>query len=103
MTTTAATDVCPHIDASQQDCITDAQAQFFRDNGLLVIRNVIRGAELKAMQEETFPLVRQAVADIGKPEKRQDYMYKKHELTGEEVPFRIEFVVDKTRAAKVLA
>jgi phytanoyl-CoA hydroxylase len=103
MTTTAATDVFPHIDASQQDCLTEAQVQFFRDNGLLVIRNVIRGAELKAMQDETLPLVQQAVADIGKPTKREDYRYQNHELTGQEVPFRVEYVVDKTRAAKVLA
>ncbi len=102
-TTTAATDVFPHIDATTQDSITDEQVQFFRDNGLLVIRNVVRGAELKAMQDETLPLVQQAVADIGKPQKREDFRYQKHELTGQEVPFRVEYVVDKTRAAKVLA
>ena len=33
----------PHVDGTTQGCITDQQAQFFRDNGLLVIRNVLRG------------------------------------------------------------
>ena len=62
MTTTAAT-AFPHIDATRQDCITDEQAQFFRDNGLLVIRNVLRGAELKAMQDETLPFVQRATGE----------------------------------------
>jgi ectoine hydroxylase-related dioxygenase (phytanoyl-CoA dioxygenase family) len=89
----------PHVDATMQQCITDEQAQFFRDNGLLVIRNVLRGAELKAMQDQTLPLVERAMTE--KP-KDPDYMYKKHELTGEMVPFRVEYVIDKTAAAKAL-
>lgn len=89
----------PEIDAKRQDCITDAQAQFFRENGLLVIRNVLRGGELKAMQDQTAPLVRKAVEE--KPND-PDYAYKKHELTGEQVPFRIEYVIDKTSAGKAL-
>jgi ectoine hydroxylase-related dioxygenase (phytanoyl-CoA dioxygenase family) len=89
----------PRIDAAKQDAITDDQAQFFRDNGLLIIRNVLRGAELAAMQDQTAPLVRRAAeaAPAG-----PDYMYKKHEITGEQVPFRVEYVIDKTSAAKAL-
>ena len=89
----------PEVDATKQDSITEPQAQFFRDNGLLVVRNVLRGAELKAMQEQTQPLVDRAMKE--KP-KDPDYMYKKHELTGEQVPFRIEYVIDKTTAGKAL-
>src|SRR5439155_11824588 len=99
MNTSANTDVFPHVDASKQDVITDEQAQFFRDNGLLVIRNVLRGAELKAMQEATSPLVRRAVEE--KP-KDPDYLYKKHELTGQQVPFRVEYVIEKSAPAKAL-
>ncbi len=89
----------PHIDATQQDCITDEQAQFFRDNGLLVIRNVLRGAELKAMQDQTLPFVQRAARErVNDP----DYFYKKHEITGQEVPFRIEYIIDKTQAGKAL-
>jgi ectoine hydroxylase-related dioxygenase (phytanoyl-CoA dioxygenase family) len=89
----------PHVDAMKQDCVDDVQAQFFKDNGLLVIRNVLRAAELKAMQEQTLPLVERAMKE--KPND-PDYMYKKHELTGEMVPFRVEYVIDKTAAAKSL-
>ena len=89
----------PDIDATKQDCITDAQAQFFRDNGLLVVRNVLVGEELKRMQDQTAPLVRRAVEERPKD---PDFFYKKHELTGEQVPFRVEYVVDKTSAAKAL-
>ena len=89
----------PDVDATKQECITEDQAQFFRDNGLLVIRNVLRGAELKAMRDQTQPLVDRAMTE--KP-KDADYMYKKHELTGEQVPFRVEYVIDKTSAGKAL-
>jgi phytanoyl-CoA hydroxylase len=89
----------PEVDATKQDSITEGQAQFFRNNGLLVIRNVVRGDELKLMREQTAPLVRRAVDE--KP-KDPDFFYKKHELTGQQVPFRIEYVIDKTTAGKAL-
>src|SRR5258706_9816343 len=86
-------------DAAKQEVITQEQAQFFRENGLLVIRNVLRGEELKAMQDQTRVYYDKACAskvnDV-------DYMYKKHEITGEETPFRVEYVIDKTQAGKVL-
>lgn len=89
----------PDVDATKQDSVTEDQAQFFRENGLLVIRNVLRGDELKAMQEQTLPLVKRAMTE--KPQE-PDYAYKKHELTGEMVPFRVEYVIDKTTAGKAL-
>src|SRR4051794_2554376 len=89
----------PEIDATKQDVITDEQAEFFRENGLLVIRNVLRGAELKAMQDQTSPLVRRAMEERPRD---PDYMYKKHEITGQQVPFRVEYVIDKTAAGKAL-
>jgi len=98
-----ATEIFPHIDATTQDCITEGQAQFFRENGLLLIRNVLRGEELRRMQDDTLPLVQRANGGIGKSEKPLDTAYRKHELTGEETPFRVEFVVDKTSAGKALA
>src|SRR5205809_6388881 len=87
------------VDATRQDCITDEQADFFRDNGLLVIRNVLRGEELKAVQDQTAPLVRRAMEERPKD---PDYMYKKHEPSGEQRPFRVEYVIDKTAACKAL-
>lgn len=94
----SAADALPDVDAATQEVITDEQAQFFRDNGLLILRNVLRGAELKAMQEQTLPLIERAMRGHDDP----DYFYKTHEITGERVPYRIEYVIDKTEAGKVL-
>ena len=88
----------PFVNGATQECITDEQAQFFRDNGLLIIRNVLRGDELAAMQRETLPLIEKATAGVDDP----DFIYKNHEITGERVPFRIEYVMDKTNAGKAL-
>lgn len=97
--TPSAEDIFPHIDASRQECLTDEQARFFRDNGLLIIRNVLRGAELKAMQDETWPLVQRAMRErVTDP----DFLYMKHPLTGKDTPFRVEYVIDKTTAGKAL-
>ncbi len=76
MVATAA-EIFPLVDATKQDCITDEQAQFFRDNGLIIIRNVLRGAELKAMQDETLPFVQRAMRERVKD---PDYACKKHEM-----------------------
>lgn len=88
----------PYIDATQQDCITDEQAQFFLANGLLILRQVLRGDELRALQEQTAVLVQQAV-DEGPQE---DYHYKRHALTGQDVPYYVDYIVDKTTANKAL-
>jgi phytanoyl-CoA hydroxylase len=96
---TTSNNAFPSIDASQQPCITDDQARFFRENGLLLIRNVLRGEELKRMQDETLPFVKRAVEE--KPTD-PDYLYAKHEITGEQVPFRVEYVIDKSPACKAL-
>ncbi len=97
--TASAVDVFPHVDASKLDCITDEQADFFRANGLLVIRNVLKGQELADLREQTQALVQMANSDRSD---RPDFFYKEHEITKERVPMRIEYVVDKTKAAKAL-
>jgi phytanoyl-CoA hydroxylase len=88
----------PWIDARTQDCITDEQAQFFRDNGLLVIRNLVRGEELAQLQSETQELVDRARAGVEDP----DFLYREHEISGKRVPFRVEYVIDKRHACAVL-
>lgn len=93
----------PEIDARAQDSITDEQAQFFRDNGLLVIRNVLSPEELKAMQDATQPLIDMAERGVATPDAPPlDVMYKEHEITGERTPFRVEYVIEKTLAGKAL-
>ena len=88
----------PDVDASTQAVITDDQARFFRDNGLLILRNVLGGAELGALQEQTLPLIERAMRGHDDP----DYFYKTHGITGERVPYRVEYVIDKTGAGKAL-
>ncbi len=89
----------PELDARGARCIDDAAAQRFREAGLLVLRGLLHGEELAALQGETRALVERAaegrVAD-------SDFQYKRHETTGEEVPFRVEYVVERTSACKAL-
>lgn len=93
------TDPFPYIDASRQECISDEQARFFLENGLLVIRNVLRGQELRDLQEQLGELVAQARSErVNHP----DFAYAEHPETKQTVPYRIEYVVDKTPAGKVL-
>ena len=89
----------PEIDARQQDCITDEQARFFIDNGLLVIRNVLHGEELRAMQEQTLGWVHKADRER---RSSPDFLYKIHEVTKKEVPTRVEYMIDKTPACRAL-
>jgi phytanoyl-CoA hydroxylase len=95
----SAVDVFPHVDASKQECITTEQAKFFVDNGLLVIRNVLKGQELSDLRAQTQALVQMANSDRSE---RDDFFYKEHEITKERVPMRIEYVVEKTSAGKAL-
>ena len=96
--TKQADEIFPFIDATQQNCITNEQAQFFRDNGLLIIRNVLRGEELQSLREQTSKLVELAMTTDDAP----DTAYSAHEISGERVPHRVEYVIDKTVAGKAL-
>jgi ectoine hydroxylase-related dioxygenase (phytanoyl-CoA dioxygenase family) len=80
------------VDARTQDAISDEQARYFRNNGLLLIRNAIAPDELKSLQDATYPLYRRAVEE--RPAD-PDYCYARHELTGEMTPFRIEYIINK--------
>src|SRR5688500_14593731 len=89
----------PHVDATSCASITTADVAAFRDAGLLVGRGVPEPLELDALRTQTERLVRWAVDE--NPED-PDVRYAQHDVTGERVPYRIEYVIDKTRAAKVL-
>jgi len=89
----------PFVDASVLECISDAHAEFFRQNGLLVLRNVLCTAELAELQRETGALVAGAV--VGRPDD-PDYRYARHPDTGEAIPYRVEYVVDKAGSARTL-
>lgn len=80
-------------------CITDEQVELFREEGLLAVRGLLGGEELDALRRETLALVQRAARE--RPDD-PDYAYKEHELTGDSVPYRIEYVVDKTPACRAL-
>jgi phytanoyl-CoA hydroxylase len=89
----------PMVDASVEHCISDEAAAFFRANGLLILRNVLTPTELAELQRETGTLVAEAVA--GRHDD-PDYRYTRHPDTGEVIPFRVEYVVDKLTSTKAL-
>lgn len=95
---TRAFNEAPEADASLQQVITDEQAQFFLDNGYLVIRNVVRKEELRRLQEQTLQIVEKGLA--GQPED-SDYLYRIR-TNGEKVYWRTEYIIDKCEANKVL-
>jgi ectoine hydroxylase-related dioxygenase (phytanoyl-CoA dioxygenase family) len=86
------------VDAAVQDCITDEQAQFFLDNGYLVVKNVIRGEELRLIQESMLHLVEYGAKEIP----HEDFMYGKGAKSGKQILKRIEYVIDKNDHLKGL-
>ncbi len=88
----------PDVDARTVDAISEDQLQFFRDHGLLVIRNVLHGEELSALQRETQSMIEVARRGVDDP----DYRYVDHQASGQRVPFRIEYIVDKSQACRSL-
>jgi phytanoyl-CoA hydroxylase len=88
----------PLVDARSQRAITAAQAEFFRANGLLVLRGVLHGEELAALQRQTQTLVEQARAGTDHP----DFFYRDREGGAPRIPFRVEYVIDKRTACRAL-
>jgi ectoine hydroxylase-related dioxygenase (phytanoyl-CoA dioxygenase family) len=89
----------PEFDASAHDAIDDAAADAFRESGLLVLRGLLRPPELGALQDDTRALVERAAAERIR---ELDWLYRPHPQSGREVPFRVEYVVDKTASGKAL-
>ncbi|CAN7468948.1 phytanoyl-CoA dioxygenase family protein [Paenibacillus sp. LjRoot56] len=87
----------PEADALLQDEITSEQAQFFLENGFLVIRNVVVGEELRLLQEQTMKAVEIGMAGSGD----EDYMYRVRK-NGERKYWRTEYIIDKQEANKAL-
>lgn len=89
----------PEVDARTQPCITDEQAKFFLDNGFLVVRQVLTGAELDLVQREMTSLYERGVAGVSDD---PDFMYGKGIKSGKSVLRRIEYVIDKSHPMKDL-
>jgi phytanoyl-CoA hydroxylase len=79
-------------------CLSDAEVGLFRQEGFLVVRDLLHPDELAALREETLLLVQTAEHGSHDP----DFLYKQHEQTGEQVPYRVEYVIDKSRACRAL-
>lgn len=79
--------------------ITAAQAQFFDDNGYLVLQGLLAGDELQAVDRAMAALVSLSEVQRGI---NPDYMFAKGAKSGNDVLRRIEYVVDKSDAMKAL-
>ena len=79
--------------------ISDEEAQFFLDNGYLIIREAIRGEELCRVKDAMMRLT-----DYGRAEVRYDpdYAYGIGHKSGAQVLKRVEYVVDKSDEMKAL-
>ncbi len=92
----------PIVDATRQDALTDEQALQFREHGLLILRNLLSVAELQALRRETLELVERAKREAADDPFLEDYVYVKHAVTGNRVPSRVEYVIDKSPACRAL-
>ncbi|MHA6483352.1 phytanoyl-CoA dioxygenase family protein [Paenibacillus sp. strain BS8-2] len=86
-------------DASKQSVISDEQAQFFLDNGFLIVRNALAGEELKMVQDEMKQQYDKGIAGV---DHDPDYMYSRGGKSGRSILKRIEYVIDKSDPMKVL-
>lgn len=85
-----------HMESTE---ISDQQAQSFLDNGYVILRGVIAGEELRRLRDETDELVKYGSAQVRAD---PDFSYGRGHVTGEQVLRRIEYVLDKSDACKVL-
>lgn len=88
----------PEADAAIQDSITDEQAQFFRDNGFLVVRNAICEEELRQLREDTLVLMEKAKNGPEQVGYDPEYRYR----TGSGILYEIGSMLDKCDSMKVL-
>jgi phytanoyl-CoA hydroxylase len=95
------------VDASRQGCLTPDQAQAFRDAGLLIIRGLVRGEELAALERETMPLVDQAKTLCAGHTETPEWdvhhvLATKHAQTGALTPYRLEYPCQRSEACRLL-
>jgi ectoine hydroxylase-related dioxygenase (phytanoyl-CoA dioxygenase family) len=89
----------PEVDAAGRAVISGAEADAFRAAGAMVVRGLLAADELAALRAQTLALVERAAAERVRD---GDWRYKRHAPSGREVPFRIEYVVDKLPACRAL-
>lgn len=79
--------------------IDDVEAQFFHENGYLIVRNVLKGEELRRVQSALLELTEYGIAAVRDD---PDYIYAKGHLSGNTILKRVEYVIDKKDECKVL-
>ncbi|MDE0297231.1 MAG: phytanoyl-CoA dioxygenase family protein [Candidatus Poribacteria bacterium] len=78
--------------------ITDEEVQFFNENGYLILKNVLSSEEQKRLRDSSHTLMVN-----GNPEQPgPDYGYQPGRRTGKSTLKRIDYVVDKDDAFRVL-
>jgi phytanoyl-CoA hydroxylase len=79
--------------------ISDDEAQFFHDNGYLIIRGVVQGEELRRVQAAMIDLT-----TYGSEQERDDpdYAYGIGHKSGAKILKRVEYVLQKSDEMKVL-
>lgn len=84
---------------TQPPVISAEQADFFHDKGYLVLPGVLADGELRALRSDMDELT-----DLGRATVRDDpdFMYAPGEKTGRPILRRIEYVIDKSEACRVL-
>ena len=95
------------VDATTQACITPEQVSAYQRSGLLIIRNLVRGEELAALQRETLPFVENALRlcegrDEAPPWDLHYILATKHGQTGKLTPFRQEYPINRSEACRLL-
>lgn len=82
-----------------RNVINDEEAQFFNDNGYLIVHQALSTAELAHMRTATDDLTTFGSSEV---RTHPDYMYGTGHKTGGKVLRRVEYVIDKRDECKVL-
>lgn len=90
-----------NIETRDREEIGAEGAAAFQECGLLILRGLLKAEELAALRRETLALVE--AAERAQPGANPDFFHKRHDITGDTVPWRVEYVVDKSPACRALA
>jgi phytanoyl-CoA hydroxylase len=82
-----------------RDTISEADVEFFKSHGYLILPSVLAGEELKHLRRAMDGLLSYGLEEI---RQHPDYSYGRGHLTGRPILQRIEYIIDKTEEAKVL-
>ncbi|MCC6443976.1 MAG: phytanoyl-CoA dioxygenase family protein [Armatimonadetes bacterium] len=85
--------------AANRQVIADEEARFFLENGFLVLKEVVKGEELRRLRRAMDELTAYGSAAV---REHPDFSYAPGHKTGQPVLRRIEYVIDKYEECKAL-